>query len=266
MEQVIPEIDALFYDQTVPYWPNELDFYLGLASEVLTQGGKILEIGCGTGRITLPLASAGANITGLDLSPAMLKVARQKSAGLENPRWVEGNLRAFDLGEHFDLIISPGHSFQFMLTADEQMECLETLKRHLAPGGVLSLHLDHQDLPWLAEVSGAKAGVFTPGSEVTDPHGQRYRSFYSWNYEPATQTATTDKYYEKLGPHGEVLARIDRGPLQLHCVFRTEMEHLLARAGFEVLALSGDFARHPLQKTSSEMIWVLKLKGNTQTR
>ena len=74
-----------------------------------------------------------------------------------------------------------------------------------------------------------------------------------------------DKYYEELAPNGEVLQRIDRGPLRLHCVFRTEMEHLLARAGLEVLVLYGDFERNPLQNTSSEMIWVVTSKGNAET-
>ncbi|RPH55505.1 MAG: class I SAM-dependent methyltransferase, partial [Chloroflexi bacterium] len=242
-------------------WPAELDFYLKFAS-----GRKILEVACGTGRITIPLARAGAHITGLDLSPAMLEVARRKSAGLEHLRWVEAGMRNFDLGEQFDLIISPGHSFQFMLTAAEQLECLETLKRHLAPGGTLILHLDHQDLAWLGEVGGEKAGIFQQGSDVSLPTGQRLRLFHSWAYDRATQTATADKYYEELGPGGEALKRLERGPLRLHCVFRTEMEHLLARAGLETLALYGDFERHPLQNSSSEMIWVVTLKGNAETR
>ncbi len=219
--------------------------------------GKILEVACGTVRITIPLARAGARITGLDLSPAMLAVARQKSIGLEHIGWVEASLRQFDLGEQFDLIISPGHSFQFMLTAAEQLECLQTLKRHLVPGGTLILHLDHQDPAWLGEVSGDQAGKFLPGPEVTLENGQRFRSFHSWAYERATQTATADKYYEELNAAGEVLRRVERGYLRLHCVFRTELEHLLARAGFEIAALYGDFERNPLQQTSSEMLWVL---------
>lgn len=263
MEQVVPEIDALFYDQNVQDWPGELDFYLDFARPVLANRGKILEIACGTGRVTIPLAQAGAQITGLELSPGMLTVARQKSLGLEQVRWVEASMRAFDLGETFDLILIPGHSFQFMLTPEAQLECLETLKRHLAPHGTLIIHLDHQDFAWLAEVGGSQAGVFQPGSVVTDPvTGKRYRSFASWSYEPVTQTATANKYYEKLGPGGQVLSRLERGPLQLHCLFRTEMEHLLARAGFTVQALYGDFARQPLHKSSSEMLWVVTEKGN----
>jgi SAM-dependent methyltransferase len=262
MEQIVPEIDALVYDQTVSGWQGELDFYQSYAADVIARNGKILEIACGTGRITIPLAKAGANITGLDLSPAMLSIARQKSAGLDKLLWVEAGMRKFELGEQFDLIIIPGHSFQFMLTPDEQVECLETAQCHLAPGGLLIIHLDHQDLAWLGEIGGEKAGVFEPGSEVTDPQtGRHYQSYYSWAYERATQTAIADKYYEELGLNGEVLQRINRGPLRLHCVFRSEMEHLLGRCGFNIQALYGDFECSPLQNTSSEMIWVVNLKG-----
>lgn len=260
MEQIVPEIDALVYDQVVSDWPAELDFYLDFAREIIARGGNILEIACGTGRVTLPIARAGAIITGLDLSPAMLKVAREKSAGLENLRWVQASMRNFDLAEQFDLILSPGHSFQNMVTAAEQVECLETIKRHLAPGGSLILHIDHQDIAWLADVGGDMAGVFKPAADVTISTGQRFRSYLSWSYERSTQTATADKFYEELNAAGEVLRRIERGPIHLHCVFRTEMEHLLARAGFEIVALYGDFERHPLQNTSSEMLWVVKAK------
>ena len=68
---------------------------------------------------------------GMDLSPSMLAVARQKSQGLSNVRWVEGNMQAFELGERFDLILIPGHSFQFMLTPADQVACLNCIRQHL---------------------------------------------------------------------------------------------------------------------------------------
>jgi SAM-dependent methyltransferase len=255
--EAAPEIDALVYDQTVPDWPGELAFYGDHAGPVIARGGRILEIACGTGRVAIPLARAGANITGLDVSPAMLSIARRKSHGLDGVRWIEADMRQFDLGVNFDLIICPGHSFQFLLTADRQLECLRTLKRHLAPGGRLIIHLDHQDPAWLGDVAGERAGTFQPGPPVTLADGRRVRAFQAWTYDRSTQTATSDRYYEELDAAGQAIRRIDRGPVQLHCVFRTEMEHLLARAGLEIAALYGDFERRPLLVSSSDMIWVL---------
>jgi ubiquinone/menaquinone biosynthesis C-methylase UbiE len=75
-------------------------FYAALAQET---GGPVLEIACGTGRVSIPIARLGLAVTGLDIVPGMLARARSKSAGLPM-RWVEGDARSFDLGERFRLI------------------------------------------------------------------------------------------------------------------------------------------------------------------
>jgi ubiquinone/menaquinone biosynthesis C-methylase UbiE len=149
-DERIAEFYAQTYDESVPDWPGELDFYQEMAAEVKRQGGTVLEIACGTGRVAIRLAQNGVKVVGLDLSPQMLAVARQKSVGLENMRWVQGDMRSFQLGEAFELVIIPGHAFQNLNTAQDQVACLEGIKRHLRPGGVLVVHLDHQDLSWLA--------------------------------------------------------------------------------------------------------------------
>src|SRR5689334_3683768 len=75
-------------------------FYSALAQET---GGPVLEIACGTGRVSIPIARLGLAVTGLDIVPGMLAQARRKSASLP-ARWVAGDARAFDLGERFRLI------------------------------------------------------------------------------------------------------------------------------------------------------------------
>jgi ubiquinone/menaquinone biosynthesis C-methylase UbiE len=75
-------------------------FYTALAQET---GSPVLEIACGTGRVSIPTARLGFTVTGLDIVPGMLEQARRKSAGLPT-RWVEGDGRTFDLGEQFRLI------------------------------------------------------------------------------------------------------------------------------------------------------------------
>lgn len=97
------------------------------------------------------------------------------------------------------------------------------------------------------------------GSELTDPQtGDRFRSRYAWSYERATQTAILEKVWEQIGADGEVVDRLESGPIHLHCVFRCEMEHLVRRVGFEVEAVYGDFLQNALHEQSSEMIWVLR--------
>jgi hypothetical protein len=141
------------------------------------------------------------------------------------------------------------------------MACLDTLKRHLEPGGVLAIHLDHQDVGWLAEVRGPKRGVFTNGGAVTHPAtGHLVRAAHAWSYEPATQTASVVTSWEEIDGEGRVVGRWQRAPMRLHCLFRFEMEHLLRRAGYTIQAVYGDFGRGALRDESAEMIWVARLE------
>ncbi len=248
---------ALTYDQSVPDWPGEMDFYQEAAAEAQRQGGTVLEIACGTGRVAIRLAQSGANIVGLDLSPEMLEVARQRSVGLPNVRWVQGDMRSFELGEAFDLVLIPGHAFHNLNSPPDQVACLECIRRHLAPGGLLVVHLDHQDVGWLGDLVRKQGGRFEAAEQFQHPEsGRLVRTSRGWSYEPATQTAVCQTVWEEVEADGQVVERWKTGPIRLHAIFRFEMEHLLARAGLAVEALYGDFFRHPLEDTSPGMIWV----------
>ena len=251
------------YDTCVGDWPGEVAFYSQIARQrVEHEGGSILELGCGTGRITTRLAQEGFSVVGLDASAEMLHVARTKAADPGRVRWVLADMRSFDLEETFDLVLIPGHSFQFMITPDDQAACLRSIRNHLAPGGTLVVHLDHmgsENVPWLAEISGPRSGHFETQAPFEHPRtGRVIQSRHSWAYDPLTQTATGRTIWEELGEDGEPTARWDSGPVRLHCVFRFEMEHLLIRTGFNVEAIYGDFDGQALENDSSELIWVAR--------
>lgn len=259
MSQPIAERVAQLYDASVPDWPGEIDFYRELATEAKSNGRAVLEVACGTGRVAIRLAQDGARVVGIDLSTAMLDMAREKSVGIPNVRWVEGDMRSFELGETFGLVIIPGHSFQFMLTSEDQVACLECIKRHLAPGGMLVVHLDHQDIGWLGDLCRDKGGVFEAAEELMHPKtGCLIRTLRAWSYEPSTQTASAVTVWEEIGADEKVVDRWERGPIRMHCVFRFEMQHLLARVGFEVEAVYGDFFRQSLKDESADMVWVVR--------
>jgi len=255
----IAEFYAQTYDESVPDWPGEVDFYREMAAAVKSHAGAVLEIACGTGRIAIRLAQDGVRVGGLDLSAHMLEAATQKSTALRNVRWIQGDMRAFELGKPFDLALIPGHSFQNLNTPQDQVACLECIKRHLKPGGSLVVHLDHQDLSWLGGLVREKGGHFEPAEQFQHPEtGHQIRASRAWSYEPASQTAICQTVWEACADDGAVVERWQTEPIRLHCVFRFEMEHLLARAGFAVEAVYGDFFRHPLGDRSSEMIWVAR--------
>jgi len=255
----VAEFYAQTYDESVPDWPGELEFYQGLASEAKSKGTSLLEIACGTGRVAIRLAGEGVNVVGLDLSQKMLEVAREKSAGIANIRWVQADMCAFDLGETFGLVIIPGHAFQNLNTPQEQVACLQCIHRHLIPGGRLVVHLDHQDFGWLGDLVRDKGGVFEPAEQFTHARtGRRIRAFRAWAYEPATQTAICTTSWEAVGDDGRIVDQWKTEPIRLHCVFRFEMEHLLARAGFLIEEVYGDFHQNPLEDKSANMIWMAR--------
>ncbi len=264
-DQRLAEFYAQTYDESVPDWPGEIEFYRGLASEVKRKGEGLLEVACGTGRVAIRLARDGTHVVGLDLSKQMLEVAREKSEGIENIRLAEADMRAFDLGETFGLAIIPGHSFMNLSTPREQFDCLRCIYRHLEPGGRLVVHLDHQgveNLAWLGGIAGGQGGAFEPAEQFYHARTEcQVRAFRAWAYEPATQTAICSTAWEALSADGQVVDSWRTKSDRIHCIFRFEMEHLLARAGFCVEDVYGDFYRSPLGDESPSMIWIAHKLG-----
>jgi hypothetical protein len=152
------------------------------------------------------------------------------------------------------------------LTASDQVACLQSIKRHLSPQDTLVVHLDHQNVSWLGDLVGELGGVFEAAETFTHPDtGQQIRTSRAWSYEPATQTAISETLWEELDDEGGITERWESGPLRFHCLFRFEMEHLLARTGFEVQAVYGNFFAGELDDESSEMVWVAR-KNVSQER
>lgn len=256
---------AQLYDSFVPDWPGEVDFYRRLAAQVKAAGHSVLEVACGTGRISLRLAENGASLIAIDHSPEMLSVARAKSIDPNNPRWLKADMRSFDLStllrpnETIELVLVTGHAFQYMLTPADQLACLERISACLAPGGLLVIHLDHQDVTWLGDLRGDLAGMYEPGEVFVDPlSGHHVQPTRAWAYEPSTQTAAVHTHWYEYDADNKLVTQWETGPVHLHCVFRFEMEHLLARAGYQIEEVYGDFYANPLHDDSTEMIWLAR--------
>ncbi len=246
---------AELYDYTLQDWPGEIAFYRGLAQSAF----NLLEVGCGTGRVTLQLARQGLDVLGLDKSPQMLEIAKRKCAALPNVRWVEADMRSFGFRQMFDLVIIPGHSFQFMLSIADQLSCLRCIHRHLAPSGTLVVHVNNDDLQWLAAVSANLELPPDPPFEVRLSDKRSFHISKQWSYDSATQTASATTRFDEIDIEGSVISSSIRGPVPLHCFFRFELEHLFHRAGFEVEALYGDFSPSGFTNHSPEMIWLTKV-------
>ncbi len=229
---------------------EDIPFYIDLARQSHDRGLPVLELGAGTGRVTVPIARTGVDIVGLDSSDAMLEVAREKSRDLANVRWVRGDMADFELDERFGLVIIPFRSFLLLTTVAQQLSCLRAIHRHLAEGGRLALNFFNPDLRLMAAWMGDRKGLW----ERVESTRERER-WLTTRYETSTQQLQSDEVLARLSDDGAIVTRIERN-LHLRYVFRYEMEHLLALTGFTVEALHGWFDRRPFTDESPEMVWV----------
>jgi len=241
---------AQLYDQFVPYRERpDLDFFV---QEAVQSGGPVLEIGCGTGRVTLPTARAGITVTGLDVSTFMLDVcrqalARETAAVQERVNLVTGDMSDFDLGEEFALVTSPFRPFQHLLTVEDQLSCLDCVRRHLTPGGIFILDIFNPSLTSLTadnldqEVDEESPFTTPEGIQVSRSHKVTTRDYHN-------QIQNVELIYYLTYPDGREERIVHAFPMRY--LFRYEAAHLLARAGFEVLNLYADYHRAPHDSTN----------------
>jgi SAM-dependent methyltransferase len=233
----------------------DLDFFLELARET---GGPVLDLACGTGRVLIPLAAAGTRVVGLDLSPHMLVRCRQK-LGWQPPdvqqrvRLVEASMTDFELGERFPLVIIPFRSFQLLLSVEEQLACLACIRRHLAPKGKLVLTFFQTDLRRTYDPTFQQETESMP--EKVLPDGRRLRlTERIVEFHRAEQCNHMELFYTVVQPDGRSERLVQK--LTVRYFFPYEVEHLLARAGFRVLEVCGDYDGSPLTDDSPEMVFV----------
>lgn len=222
------------------------DFYVTLAQQT---GGPVLELACGTGRVTLPIAQQGIDITGLEIAPAMLAHARHKAQqqGLA-VRWVAGDARTVQLSEKFKLIFMTGNAFQAFLNNRDQRALLQTVHAHLAIDGVWAfetrnpnwsdLTTDLNETEWLA---------------YTGPQGRAVRVTEIREYDPVAQVLAYTlwrRWQEAAGPQ----VRTTR--IALRYTFPQELNALLDYHGFRIVQQQGDWNGNPLTGASPSIITV----------
>jgi ubiquinone/menaquinone biosynthesis C-methylase UbiE len=140
---------AAFYDLDLEGYDDDIAMYRGLARE---RGDAVLELGCGTGRVAVPLARSGLAVTGVDISAAMLTRARERAAGLGNGSLMleQADMRDCELqeaGARFESVLVPLGGLQHMESAADVAAVLANIARHLAPGGlaVVDVEAPHPD-------------------------------------------------------------------------------------------------------------------------
>ena len=236
---------ADLYDHVVPYRDRpDVGFFVEAARAA---GSPVLEVGCGTGRVLIPTARAGVETVGLDLSTHMLAVCRKRLEAEPDPvrgraRLVQADMRRFELEQKFTLATVPFRPFQHLLTMEDQLSCLASIRAHLVEGGRLILDLFNPSLDMLAGPADGQEGGDEP--EFTTPDGRRVvRRHRAVATDRFSQVNDYELIYYVSHPDGRQERLVQAFPLRY--VFRFEAEHLLARAGFEVEHLYADFDKRP---------------------
>jgi SAM-dependent methyltransferase len=241
----LPEYDPLadLYDLEYSH-DYDVPFWLSLAER---EGGPVVEWGAGTGRLAIPLAGAGFEVTGVELSDKMVEEGRRKGGTVE---WVRGDMRTARLGRRYGVAVCAFNSFLCLPSVDDALAFLRNAREHLEPGGLLGIEVSAFSPEELAEEPGGPElrHDFTRGL----PDGGLDRFSVS-RYEAASQLLTMRLFYELYGASGELKDRRAHD-LTIRVVGRAELELMLRLAGFEVEAVYGGFEGKPFAAGSDHLV------------
>lgn len=243
-----PFDDGELYDVLFKDFSYGIDFYVGRAREAK---GPVLDICCGTGRILLPCAQAGADIDGLDLSEPMLNTLRKKTETLHlSPRLYRADMSDFELPRRYALIMITFNAFIHNLTQEAQVRCLELCRQHLAPGGLLTFDVFFPGLGYI----GGQENVRVLELETRHPQtGQTLRNYDTRGFDRVEQIQRSLNEVETLDEQGNVKT-IQRSEFQVRWIYKAEMALLLRVAGFARWEIHGDFEGRPLNRETDAMI------------
>jgi SAM-dependent methyltransferase len=252
---------AEVYDSVVPYRQRrDVEFFVEMAQRA---GGPDLELGCGTGRVLIPTARSGIEIVGLDASPLMLSICAEKLLSESNDvrskaTLVQGDMRTFELDKKFKLVTIPFRPFQHLLTVEDQITCLENIRKHLVTGGKLVLDIFNPSLLHLADERFLQEHGEEP--EFTTADGRKIMRWHRtvWR-DYFNQVTHNELIYHVTYPDSREERFVHQFPMRY--IFKAEAEHLLARCNFGVEALYADYDKSPYgSKYPGELIFVATAK------
>lgn len=241
-----------FYNDWSKEMEGDTEFYRRLALEA---GGPVVELGVGHGRIAIPIAQAGIDVIGVDISDAMMNEGRRRAAAAgvgDRMSWISADMRDFVADPPVRLVTIPFRSFLHMVTTEDQLQALRNARASLVSGGRLVLNMFIPDPNVIVAQNGGKTYI----DDFVDEDGRRWAMYSQPVYEATTQRIHLKAVCE--GYDGDRVVETAEANLELRMVYRYEMEHLLVRAGFEIEALYGWFDGRPLTEESREMVWVAR--------
>ncbi len=247
MTNEYPEFYARFYDLIYHFMRDSVDqdFF---QNEIKQTKGRVLEIGAGTGRLFISALDSGADIYGLDISPAMLNILKKKLPDNEFNRISLQDVIDFSFPFKFKLIIAPFRVFMHLSEKEDQIKALNNVYNHLERGGRFIFDTFVPDLKQL--INGIR--------NITDFEG---------DYEPGkkikrTISTSPDLMNQLINIKFLIEWQEDGGTkkgiwnTRLRFFFRYELEHLIERSHFKKYKIFGDYQGNQLDRSSKEFIVV----------
>ncbi|MDP8951446.1 MAG: class I SAM-dependent methyltransferase [Actinomycetota bacterium] len=226
------------HDYDVPFW-------LALAER---ENGRVVEWGAGTGRIAVPLAAAGHEVTAVELSGAMVERGTKKNEGV---RWVPGDMRTARLDRRYGLAVCAFNSFLCLLTPDDALSFLRNAREHLEPGGLLGIEVSAFTPEELAEDPGGPSLRHDLARDL--PDGGRLDRFSLSRYDAASQIMEMRLFYEASDASGGQKSSRAHD-LAIKIANRDELLLMLRLAGLGVEAVYGGFDSEPFTAESDHLI------------
>ena len=222
----------------------DVPFWIALAGR---EGEPVVEWGAGTGRIAIPLARAGSDVTAVELSENMVEVGRKKGCPVE---WVHGDMRSVRLGRRYRLAVCAFNSFLCLPSVDDALAFLRNARKHLEPGGLLGIEVSAFSPEELYEPPGGPELRHDFTRELPDGKLDR---FSVSRYDAASQLLAMRLFYELYGASGELRSRRAHD-LTIRVTGRDELGLMLRLAGFEVEAVYGGFEGETFTSGSDHLI------------
>ena len=247
---------ARHYDDEHASYTDDLPMWEGFAYRA--SEAPILELACGTGRVLFPIARLGLDITGIDVSPAMLDISRAKAAKARLSGRVsfgEADMRAFSLGREFGMAFIALNSLMHLETRAEQRRAFASVRRHLTTGG-----------RFIVDVFNPDEGLPDPSQESQlllhclkqRPDGSQLLHFQSVSVDRGAQLVSVTNYYDDTGADGTI--RRHMAPFRLRYVHIGELELMLEHEGFHVEDVYGSYDLEPFRNGSPRIIAVARAR------
>lgn len=238
-----------YYDDYLGGHTEDFDFW----PACLSGREKILEIACGTGRITIPLLKLGKRITALDYSSEMLELLYRKTEAYRDQLTiVNGDMRNYKLNQRFDAVIITANSVNHLENPWDLEKTLKCAAEHLFVGGLLIFDALHPELHHLLR---DKQHQYDHDEFIVQKTGEKITVYENSEYDRKTQTSSVDYYYTDESGETKVLS------IKNHFFFPQELDYIVSKSDFDVLRKLGTYTGEEFTSESKEQIYILKKKA-----